>query len=403
MPDLTIPIPRTPPDLKTISEITIKWLLEKAPEKIITPTKTWKNEHWRVARWAIWAQGIGPMLYFHLRDKASFNEFPRHFCQYLSGQYYLNSQRISVMMDELYTILDAFNENRIDVIPLKGSLLNVLYYKDPGLRPMADIDLLVKPVDMECIHNLLSKMGYKVLNESWRHRVYVIAKASRKLVLEGEHPENPRQLEIHFDIRENFLGVDYRLSDLMWNNCHPGKIGNSSGMILDPWALLIHLLLHTNRHIWKHSARFRQLVDISIVASELSKNDWSKFLEEMACISRKHVFYSSFLFVMKYPGMDLPSEVCDKLSDYNNTSLHKLLKRMDLSDFSVCNPSPISPFERFRWNESGRDHLTSFLHIISPAHSWSFLLWFICYMMGFSRYDPFNDYFIKLRNYVVGK
>src|SRR5438445_136412 len=46
-------------------------------------------------------------------------------------------------LHQIAGLLRSFRDARIDTIVLKGAALTVLYYKDNGLRPMHDIDLLV--------------------------------------------------------------------------------------------------------------------------------------------------------------------------------------------------------------------------------------------------------------------
>jgi hypothetical protein len=59
-------------------------------------------------------------------------------------------------------ILDAAGAAAVPMLPLKGALLAHTIYEDPGLRPMRDVDLLVRPRDLERAIALLARLGFSV-------------------------------------------------------------------------------------------------------------------------------------------------------------------------------------------------------------------------------------------------
>lgn len=77
----------------------------------------------------------------------------------------------SVQMAELNTILDAFEENGIYCIPLKGSKTKVLYPKSE-LRTMGDLDLLYKPEQSKEMKGVMETLGYQDDGESQKHDHY---------------------------------------------------------------------------------------------------------------------------------------------------------------------------------------------------------------------------------------
>jgi hypothetical protein len=59
-------------------------------------------------------------------------------------------------------ILDAAEAATLPMLPLKGALLAYTIYEDPGLRPMRDLDFLVRPRDLEGATALLGRLGFVV-------------------------------------------------------------------------------------------------------------------------------------------------------------------------------------------------------------------------------------------------
>lgn len=63
---------------------------------------------------------------------------------------------------------DAFQQNQISVIFLKGAVLRELY-PSPDLRSMADIDMLIHEEDAARVGNLMKKLQYKVYAQGSRN------------------------------------------------------------------------------------------------------------------------------------------------------------------------------------------------------------------------------------------
>ena len=59
---------------------------------------------------------------------------------------------------EFKRICESFEENSIDFMPLKGSVLRKLY-AEPWLRTSSDADILVKEKDLKRAEELLEKMS----------------------------------------------------------------------------------------------------------------------------------------------------------------------------------------------------------------------------------------------------
>jgi hypothetical protein len=58
----------------------------------------------------------------------------------------------------------------IDVLPVKGVLTARLFYRDPGERPIRDIDLRVKERDLARVEHAGRRNGWRLLSRSWAYR-----------------------------------------------------------------------------------------------------------------------------------------------------------------------------------------------------------------------------------------
>ncbi len=65
------------------------------------------------------------------------------------------------LLDRLAAIAEAFNERGIEPILLKGAALNLTLYPHLALRPMSDLDLLIRPGEIDAAAATLEQLGYQ--------------------------------------------------------------------------------------------------------------------------------------------------------------------------------------------------------------------------------------------------
>jgi Uncharacterised nucleotidyltransferase len=72
-----------------------------------------------------------------------------------------HSERNRAILAEMDELVGALDNYRDDVLLRKGAYLVPLVYGDPGLRPMVDIDLLVRPEVARDVARVLAERGYR--------------------------------------------------------------------------------------------------------------------------------------------------------------------------------------------------------------------------------------------------
>ena len=77
-------------------------------------------------------------------------------------QYLLRARRSEGIEKAVLEVAREFNRSGIELILLKGAaLILTLYKKDAALRPMSDIDILVRKADLPRAEDLLRSLGYE--------------------------------------------------------------------------------------------------------------------------------------------------------------------------------------------------------------------------------------------------
>lgn len=295
------------------------------------------------------------------------------------------------MMSELSILLKSAAQADIDVVPLKGSILISHYYDDATLRPMSDLDILIHPEDRERIDHLLTDLGYERLGRPLRHQKYILKHLPNRLIYNGEHPDNPRSLDVHTEIRENLLGIYCEVTEDLWSDSQLGAFGVATAILLSPIALFKHLLFHLGAHLREHSARFIQLLDIAVAASHLSHSEWLLLAQNIIQNRQEHIFYPPLFLAERYLSQIAPVEVIRRLAQGISKELRLSLQRTAFSYFSPCNPYPISPKDRLRWCRPGRERANALLYLtLSNYGRQNSIGWLLRHNLSLSRYYYFD-------------
>jgi hypothetical protein len=252
-------------NLLQICDTLVGWLNGAA-----APPTGWAEADWAACRRACRIHGVGPLLHHRLGPAVW---LPDSFADWLAQEHSHNTRRVERMQAELADILALFAHHNLPVIPLKGALMTARY-PHSGLRPMADIDLLLRPADLPRGVQLLGELGYAPTTTHWKHTELVKPDNRRVVSTEYEHPDNPRRVELHPYCRETFGGPTINLTRLMWPSGTPPP--NQTGCAPTVEALQLHLLAHATYHFWQGRGRLIHLVDLTHLPPLTGNNLWEK-------------------------------------------------------------------------------------------------------------------------------
>lgn len=217
----------TLPSLKAIerglSQATERFATDLAGPLPIAPS--WSDFEWQMARAAAILHGIGPLLAGTLQWAGPTGWQP--FLREERSQTLLRSEHMAAALQEIEAQAVA---REVALVALKGTALHALGIYAPGERPMADIDLLVRPVDTERAAQLLTSVGYTQTSVTWKHRVFERAHCARALLPPGDHQGYPLKVELHERIVERLPRSETDITALVF----PLSRGLGSILILQP-------------------------------------------------------------------------------------------------------------------------------------------------------------------------
>jgi hypothetical protein len=218
-------------------------------------------------------QRIEPLVAHHLMSSELCELVPLHVLEKVRNIYYSNLARNVLLQNELSHLLPIFHQECIAVIVLKGAALLGSIYQDISLRPMLDLDILVKPEHLDRTEAIALSQGYiqvvsaKTRDEaknSWHQLPYLV------------HREKKIVLEIH----QHFVDSDYPHQFDMkgfWDRALPLKMYGNNALTLAPEDMLIHLSIKFLLDRRYHSDNaLGQLCDISeVIRYYCDSLDWN--------------------------------------------------------------------------------------------------------------------------------
>src|SRR6185437_785561 len=157
----------------------------------------------------------------------------------------------------------------IAIVALKGAALQMAGVYAAGERPMADLDLLVQPADLETAVAVLLALSYREAGTTWKHQGFDPPGTEQRADL-GEHADNPIKIDLHHRICERLPLTPTDLTDLVFPpHAHPGLNGYPRAA-----ALMAHLLAHAAGTMTHRGVRLIQLCDIARLARRMTEADW---------------------------------------------------------------------------------------------------------------------------------
>jgi hypothetical protein len=241
---------------------------------------------------------ITPLLYHHLKQHKI--QIPTNVLKQLEQAYLRSSLRNTHIYYELSRILTGAENKNIPIIVLKGAVLAGSVYPSIALRPMKDLDLLVKIEDVYKVHELLIQLGWE-------------SEYSEELI---EH-----HLKLNYSLRYKKSGI---LIDLHikvpeisainpWSNATSVTINSTKMLVMGTDDLFLHLCIHLYEHT--RIELFAELIKFYDIVLLIRKHkiNWDYVVQNAYTNQCENIMYHILDFVRSEFGEDIPIDVLEKL------------------------------------------------------------------------------------------
>jgi len=222
---------------------------------------------WNSVRKVAEAQGVVPLLDHLLRGQ---DIVPAEVERFFRSARTRLVWRDTFLGHELAAVVVQMEAAGIEVMLLKGAALANTVYGDAALRPMIDLDLLVRERDVPDALQVLGSLGHRPIAPTVYRSEVIFRKRGRTTI--------PVELHWHLFVLpyyQHTLRMDW-----FWQTALPVTIGSASAWMLGPEAQLLFLCGHMRLHhadmiepslIWLHDVA-------EVISLYRDQIDWDELL-----------------------------------------------------------------------------------------------------------------------------
>jgi hypothetical protein len=260
--------------------------------------------------------GISATVYSKLKEiKKDCPHIPSFIFEELKKDYFLNATKNSLIFEELGKVLGSIRKTGLQLIVLKGAALAEKIYGNLALRPMTDVDLLLKKEDLGRLDEQLKILGYKPSDISVEDidfsLTYLTTLDYRSLT-----PNSP-SFHVHWHFVNSTIPNESYLKRIkiedIWRDAEKTRIAGVETLVMAPHHLLIHLSEHALR-VTHSLSKLSFFCDIDLTVNFYQERlDWQKLIEESHKFNLNRLVYPSLYFTAKFMGTKIPENVLSKL------------------------------------------------------------------------------------------
>lgn len=234
--------------------------------------------------------GVAPLLYKNLKP---LNIITEEVLSRLRNIYLTSIAENLQKITEILKILQALKDKGIDAIPLKGALASEIIFENPGLYYGTDIDILVRPSDLNQVKQILLNSGY-----SYDGKVEKAMLASHYHLVFFNHRQT---VEVHWNLVKRYFDIP---PEFWWEDNHKEKYEDFDILFLSPEKFLIYTVFRLFSHIF-YPLKF--FVLISEISNKYYESiDWDRFASS----------------IKKYNMMRLTTFTFKLLNEFLGTKVH---------------------------------------------------------------------------------
>jgi hypothetical protein len=188
----------------------------------------------------------------------------------LKGVYRQTWYKNQLSIHRIGPLLGCLHDAGIETMVLKGAALTPLYYRNHGLRPMSDIDILVPSKKAREAINVLIESGWVPASQSPESQI-PIAHGTEFKSTSGQI------IDLHWHVLHECRRPE--VDDRFWERAQVIKLNNVSTHALSPTDQLLHVLVHGIK--WNPDPPFRWVADaVTIINTAPSQIDWHTLIRE---------------------------------------------------------------------------------------------------------------------------
>ena len=279
-----------------------------------------------IAAWEQWrlsasrdpaSQRLLPILYHNLRSLGvaanSLQEYRRAYDQaWCENQF---------MFSHAAAIVRGLREAGIEVLLLKGAALALAFYPDPALRPMSDIDILVRPEQIAKATEVCRRLGWQPIFDP----------LDLLPLDQGVHFVRGSEFQLDLHWRPFWEFRRDASDDPLWVHAVPLTMGAESTRCLNGTHQLLHVCVHGTQRC--DVPLIRWVADaMAVLRSPRQTVDWDELTEQTARRRYTRHMLDTLSYLQQRLDAPIPAEAMVRLRKAPATIFDSLYYRTQSSN-----------------------------------------------------------------------
>lgn len=213
------------------------------------------------------------------------------------------TRRAVILVGEMKRLVGLLQTNGIETLVLKGPALAYGIYGSLAARAFMDLDLMVRPADLERAWAILAAEGFTSTYNISRAHLPALMDSGNHLPLVGAGNHELVELHWAFFPRSHATAFDTQGA---WERHVPLNIDDTTVQTLAPRDLIHFLCLHGTKHGW---FRASWIADIAWFAAKYPAFDWDDLVAQAARLGTRRMTLVGLALARELFGTDFGARI----------------------------------------------------------------------------------------------
>jgi hypothetical protein len=267
-----------------------------------------------------------------------------------------NRQRMAHLAAVSQSVANQLFRAGIEPVFFKGMHTAFIYFPEPGVRPLSDIDIYIPPEKMPLAEHVLGTLGYEremCLRDPYMCNWTLPSVRREPRTLTYVHCNDPWNLDVQASLNRRLHTGEKVSLDLLlpMSDRRPWPLSASAQILSQPF-LTLHLAAHVSQLLL--NASLLRLVElVQIIRADCCNGllDWKAFLTGAATLGGRFIYPALFFCEKLAPGT-IPQHVLAACRDNTPAKVRAVIEALPLAAIQPL--GRISLRERFMWARGWR-------------------------------------------------
>ncbi len=260
-------------------------------------------------------------------------------------------RRAARMRDATRDVIEHLGEAGIRPVLVKSAHTASSYFPEPGVRPAADIDLVLESAAMATAEHVLGGRGYRLIKRKrrpWKSDWLPPGAPTVLQSLDFSHADSPYTVELHAGLDREFFGVRTVRLEIRADDIRAAPRPFVPAAVLKQPLLAAYLALHASEELHQlQLIRIVELVEVLRTDTATGSLDWAALAERLEAVGGARFAFPAFeLADQLVPGAVDPV-LLDRLRAAAPPRMRRVLAR--IGPGTAQGLDGVSLDERFMW------------------------------------------------------